>query len=160
MQAAFFWFGLVQGAIVFVLAWFLRSPLPGEVPSAKDVKVIQSAQSYSPRQMLATPVFWVLYVMFVLVSASGLMATAQIALIAKDYNVADTVIFLGGTTLTVALARRQRVQRRGAALVRLDFRQYRPREHHGDRLRLGRRRLLAAGLGGHLALGLRALRRA
>ncbi len=47
--------------------------------------------------------FWVLYVMFVLVSASGLMATAQIALIAKDYHVADTVIFLGGTTLTVAL---------------------------------------------------------
>jgi OFA family oxalate/formate antiporter-like MFS transporter len=41
--------------------------------------------------------------MFVLVSASGLMATAQIALIAKDYHVADTIIFLGGTTLTVAL---------------------------------------------------------
>jgi OFA family oxalate/formate antiporter-like MFS transporter len=28
-QAAFFWFGLVQGAIVFILAWFLRSPAPG-----------------------------------------------------------------------------------------------------------------------------------
>jgi OFA family oxalate/formate antiporter-like MFS transporter len=45
----------------------------------------------------------VLYVLFVLVSASGLMATAQIALIAKDYQLADTIIFLGGTTLTVAL---------------------------------------------------------
>ncbi len=28
-QAAFFWFGLAQGAIVFVLAWFLRAPGPG-----------------------------------------------------------------------------------------------------------------------------------
>ena len=102
-EAAFFWFGLIQGAIVFLMAWFLRGPMPGQVPSAKEVKVIQSVHSYSPGQILATPVFWILYVMFVLVSASGLMGTAQIALIAKDYNVADTVIFLGGTTLTVAL---------------------------------------------------------
>jgi OFA family oxalate/formate antiporter-like MFS transporter len=102
-QAAFFWFGLVQGAIVFILAWFLLSPTPAQVPSAKAVKVIQSAQSYSPTQILVTPVFWILYVMFVLVSASGLMATAQVALIAKDYHVADTIIFLGGSTLTVAL---------------------------------------------------------
>jgi MFS transporter, OFA family, oxalate/formate antiporter len=102
-QSAFFWFGIGQGAAVFVMAWFLLSPLPGQVPSGRAVKVVQSAESYAPMQILATPVFWVLYVMFVLVSASGLMATAQIALIAKDYNVADTVLFLGGTTLTVAL---------------------------------------------------------
>jgi MFS transporter, OFA family, oxalate/formate antiporter len=41
--------------------------------------------------------------MFVLVSASGLMATAQIALIARDFNVANTVLFWGASTLTVAL---------------------------------------------------------
>jgi len=101
--AAFFWFGLIQGAVVFLIAWALKAPGPGDVPSAKQVKVAQSAQSYTPAQVLGAPVFWILYIMFVLVSASGLMATAQIALIAKDYNVADTVIFLGGTTLTVAL---------------------------------------------------------
>ena len=39
--------------------------------------------------MLSTPVFWLLYIMFVMVSASGLMATAQIAPIAKDFNVGD-----------------------------------------------------------------------
>jgi OFA family oxalate/formate antiporter-like MFS transporter len=48
-------------------------------------------------------VFWVLYVMFVLVSASGLMATAEIALIAHDFGVADTIAIFGATTLTVAL---------------------------------------------------------
>lgn len=101
--AAFFWFGLIQGAVVFVLAWFLRNPEPAEVPKPTEVKVIQSATSYTPGQMLTTPVFWVLYVMFVLVAASGLMATAQVALVARDYNVANTVVFLGGTTLTVAL---------------------------------------------------------
>jgi OFA family oxalate/formate antiporter-like MFS transporter len=102
-QAAFFWFGLVQGAIVFILAWFLRSPRPDELLSATQPKIVQSSESYSPSQVLVTPVFWVLYIMFVLVSASGLMATAQIALIAKDYNLADTIVAFGATTLTVAL---------------------------------------------------------
>jgi len=50
-----------------------------------------------------TPVFWLLYLMFVLVSASGLMATAQIAPIAKDFNVGNTIVFFGATTLTAAL---------------------------------------------------------
>jgi MFS transporter, OFA family, oxalate/formate antiporter len=101
--AAFFWFGLVQGAVCFILAWFLRNPEPGEVPKPTEVKVVQSAVSYTPARMLQTPVFWVLYVMFILVAASGLMAAAQVALVARDYNVANTVVFLGGTTLTVAL---------------------------------------------------------
>jgi OFA family oxalate/formate antiporter-like MFS transporter len=101
--AAFFWFGLVQGVVVFVLAWLMRAPYPGETPSASASRVIQTTQSYTPRAMLATPVFWVLYVMFLLVAASGLMATAQIALIARDFHVSDTVLLLGGTTLTVAL---------------------------------------------------------
>ncbi len=30
-EAAFFWFGLVQGGIVFILAWLLRGPDPGEM---------------------------------------------------------------------------------------------------------------------------------
>ena len=101
--AAFFWFGLVQGAIVFVLAWLLRAPAADEVPAATQVKVIQTSRSYAPQEVLRSPVFWVLYVMFVLVAASGLMATAQVALIARDYNVANTVLLWGGTTLTIAL---------------------------------------------------------
>ncbi len=101
--STFFWFGLVQGVVIFLVAWMLKAPLPGEVPPANQVKVLQSRSSSTPKEMLASPVFWLLYVMFVLVSASGLMATAQIALIAKNYNVADTVLLFGASTLTVAL---------------------------------------------------------
>ena len=53
--------------------------------------------------MLASPIFWLLYVMFVAVSASGLTATAEIALIAKSYGVADAALWLGVSTLTIAL---------------------------------------------------------
>jgi OFA family oxalate/formate antiporter-like MFS transporter len=102
-QAAFLWFGLIQGGAVFVLGWLLRSPLPGELVRSTPVKVSQSARSYPPGAVLRSPIFWVLYVMFVLVSASGLMATAEIAVVAKDYQVGDTVLFLGASTLTIAL---------------------------------------------------------
>jgi MFS transporter, OFA family, oxalate/formate antiporter len=102
--ATFFWFGLVQGVIIFLAAWMLRGPLLGEARvAASTARVRQTGRDYAPIEVLGTPTFWLLYVMFVLVSASGLMATAQLALIAKSYGIADTVLFLGGTTLTVAL---------------------------------------------------------
>jgi MFS transporter, OFA family, oxalate/formate antiporter len=102
-EAAFFWFGLVQGGIVFILAWLLRGPDPGEMAGVGAPKVVQSARSYTPVQVLSTPVFWLLYIMFVLVSASGLMATAQIAPIAKDFHVGDIVLLFGASTLSMAL---------------------------------------------------------
>jgi OFA family oxalate/formate antiporter-like MFS transporter len=98
----FFWFAIGQGAVIFVLAWFLRAPKAGEVPTGSAVKVLQSKTSSTPGQMLRSPVFWLLYVMFVLVSGSGLMVTAQIALIAKDYGVAQTIVLFGATTLIVS----------------------------------------------------------
>jgi OFA family oxalate/formate antiporter-like MFS transporter len=102
-EAAFLWFGLFQGGIVFILAWFLRAPEPSEMASVPAAKVAQSSRNYAPSEVLASPIFWILYVMFVMVSASGLMATAQIAPIAKDFNVANTIVFFGASTLTAAL---------------------------------------------------------
>ena len=102
-QTAFFWFGLVQGAIVFALAWAMRAPEPDELKHLAQPRVMQSARSYTPAEALMSPIFWILYIMFVMVSASGLMATAQIALIAHDYNVANMAILGGATALSVAL---------------------------------------------------------
>ena len=101
-ETAFLWFGLIQGGVVFVMAWFLRGPEPGEMASAPAPKVVQSARNFTPAEVLVSPVFWLLYVMFILVSASGLMVAAQIALIAKDYGVSQTVILFGASTLIVA----------------------------------------------------------
>ena len=101
-QSAFLWFGIVQGAVVFVLAWLLRGPEPGETANAPPAKVAQSSRSYTPAQVLWTPVFWLLYIMFIMVSASGLMATAQLAPIAKDFNVSSIIILAGLSTLSLA----------------------------------------------------------
>jgi OFA family oxalate/formate antiporter-like MFS transporter len=101
-ETAFFWFGLVQGGLVFVLAWLLRAPDPGELVGIATPKVAQSARSFTPLEVLSTPVFYILYIMFVMVSASGLMATAQLAPIAGDFNVGKVVILGGLTTLALA----------------------------------------------------------
>jgi OFA family oxalate/formate antiporter-like MFS transporter len=102
-ETAFFWFGLIQGGIVFILALLLRAPDPGETVGIAAPKVVQTARSYRPSEALSTPVFWLLYIMFIMVSASGLMATAQIAPIAKDFNVGDVAILFGVSALSVAL---------------------------------------------------------
>jgi len=55
--------------------------------------------------MTRTPLFWVLYVMFVLVASSGLVVTAQVASIARDYKIATlpvNIFFIGSTTLVAA----------------------------------------------------------
>jgi MFS transporter, OFA family, oxalate/formate antiporter len=101
-QAAFLWFGLAQGAVILLLSPFLKAPSPGQVPQSAKKKVIQTARNFTPGEMVRTPLFWVLYLMFTMVAAGGLMATAQFALIAADWGVANVVIFGIGTTLVVA----------------------------------------------------------
>jgi OFA family oxalate/formate antiporter-like MFS transporter len=102
-EVAFFWFGLIQGGIIFLVAWLLRAPDPGELTGGAAPKVVQTTGNAAPWQVLTTPVFWILYVMFVMVAASGLMMTAQLAPIAKDFDIANTVVFFGATTLSAAL---------------------------------------------------------
>ena len=103
-QHTFLVFGIAQGAILVVVAWLLRAPNPGEaLPPSPSRKLPQSLVSFTPREMLRSPVFWLLYVMFVAISASGLMATAQLALIASDFGISNTALFLGASTLAVAL---------------------------------------------------------
>ena len=98
-EQTFLVFGLIQGGSVFLLAFLLRAPKAGQLPSVNQVKVSQSRRDYSPVEMAKTPVFWVMYLMFTVVAAGGLMATAQIGPIAKDYGLAQTPISLLGLTL-------------------------------------------------------------
>ncbi len=101
--STFVWFGVGQGVVLVALAWLLRGPSAGQILPAAASRLRQSDISFTPRQMLTSPGFWLLYVMFTLISASGLMATAQLATIARGYGVADTVLLFGAPTLIVAL---------------------------------------------------------
>ena len=98
-EHTFLFFGLIQGAVVLVASLFLMSPKPGQVPVVASTSTTQSRRSYGPGEMLKAPVFWVMYLMFVLVAAGGLMATAQLGSIAKDFKIADVPVSIMGLTL-------------------------------------------------------------
>ena len=97
-ESTFLWFGLGQGAIVLVMSVFLAAPGPGQAP-VPSTKLRQTGRDYAPIEVLQSPIFWVMYVMFVLVGAGGLMATAQLAPIANDWGIAKTPVSLVGLTL-------------------------------------------------------------
>jgi MFS transporter, OFA family, oxalate/formate antiporter len=104
-QSAFLWFGLGQGIVVLILSQFLRAPERGETPKPA-ARLAQSLRDSTPLEMLRSPTFWLLYIMFIMVSASGLMATAQIAPIAKDFGLANqdvNILFITATVLSAAL---------------------------------------------------------
>jgi MFS transporter, OFA family, oxalate/formate antiporter len=99
-EAAFFYFGIGQGVIVFLLSWLLsKAPDAKKITGVSEAKVQQTRREYSPGEMVRKPVFWVMYLMFVLVGAGGLMAVAQLAPIAKDFKIADVPVSLIGLTL-------------------------------------------------------------
>jgi OFA family oxalate/formate antiporter-like MFS transporter len=97
-EAAFLYFGVGQGIVVVVLSLLLRAPRAAETP-APSAKLHQSARDYTPLEMIRSPIFWVMYAMFVLVGAGGLMATAQLAPIAKDFKLDAVPVSLIGITL-------------------------------------------------------------
>ncbi|MHB8353355.1 MAG: oxalate/formate MFS antiporter [Burkholderiales bacterium] len=97
-EAAFLNFGIIQGVIIFIMALLMIRPkVPkGVVPS---VRVASCKVDFTASQMIKAPVFWVIYVLFVAVAAGGLMATAQIGPIAKDYGFAKMPISYFGDVL-------------------------------------------------------------
>jgi OFA family oxalate/formate antiporter-like MFS transporter len=98
-ESAFLWFGLGQGIVVAIVALLLRAPEAGEVPAPSTGAVQQTRRDYEWHEVLKTPPFWVMYVMFVMVGAGGLMATAQLAPIAKDFKVDSIPVSILGLTL-------------------------------------------------------------
>jgi MFS transporter, OFA family, oxalate/formate antiporter len=97
-EKTFFTFGIAQGVIIFVIAMFMTKPrVPKGVVAA--TRVVSTKIDYSVGQMMRTPTFWLTYVLFVAVAAGGLMATAQIGPIAKDYGFAKLPMSVLGLTL-------------------------------------------------------------
>lgn len=101
-ETTFLRFGLLQGGIVFVLGWFLKAPDDAFAKAIQGtVKKLKPAiTEMSPLQMVRTPAFWTMYVMFTMMAIGGLIATAQLDPIARDYKIADIPVSLMGLTMT------------------------------------------------------------
>src|ERR1700721_2681749 len=97
-EHAFLVFGFLQGGIVFVVAWMLLVAPPRLL--AAKVTANQTGHGYSPTEVLRSPVFYVMYVMFVLIAAGGLTMAASMAPIAKDFKIEKVPVEILGFAMT------------------------------------------------------------
>lgn len=98
-KAAFLLFGIGQSIVICLASWFLRAPRLGETADQAATGIRLAGRQYTPFEVAQSPIFWVMYIMFVLVGAGGLMATAQLAPIAKDFGIDTVPVSLVGITL-------------------------------------------------------------
>jgi MFS transporter, OFA family, oxalate/formate antiporter len=106
-QSAFFTFGIGQGLIVFILSFFLCPPSVAMPAKKQQLHLPQTKIDFTPPQVLRSPTFWIMYLVFVMVASGGLMTAAQIAPIAKDFKIADVPVTLAGfqmAALTFAIS--------------------------------------------------------
>ena len=103
-QQAFLTTGLLQGAVIFIVAQVLRHP-PHEdaVPAKGAVKA--PIRQYTTMEVLSTPRFYVLYIMFVLMATGGLLITANAGPIVRAWGLNTTnVNFLWMSMAALTLA--------------------------------------------------------
>src|SRR6516225_740768 len=106
-QSAFLAFGIGQGVIVFILALFLRPPSQAMPARRRQLNLPQTKRDFTPPQVLRAPIFWIMYLVFVMVASGGLMTAAQIAPIAHDFKIASEPVSLAGfqmAALTFAIS--------------------------------------------------------
>ncbi len=97
--SAFLTWGVLQGAVVLICALLMRAPAKEDLGGITVSEKSQTTEDFTPVQMLKTPAFYLLYFMMTMVAMGGLMATAQLGPIAKDFKVAETPVSLLGLTL-------------------------------------------------------------
>ncbi|WP_048757284.1 oxalate/formate MFS antiporter, partial [Afipia felis] len=98
-------YGIIFGIVGILAALGMRRPdknMPHVAADATAHGLVQETRDYEPREMLRTPIFWLMFVMMTMMSTSGLMVISQMGAFAKDFGVKDALVF-GLAALPLAL---------------------------------------------------------
>jgi len=93
-------FGLILGIVGAAAALAMRMPRADE--SLPAPAVLTGAKNVTPGAMIKTKVFWLMFVMMTMMSTGGLMIISQFAAFARDFGVANMMVF-GLAALPLAL---------------------------------------------------------
>ena len=101
--------GIIQAVIGIIAAQGLRIPPEGWQPEGYAQATparMQSKRSYTPAEMLQSPTFWLLFLMMSMMSTSGLMVVSNVGPFAKEFHVADALVFgMAALPLSLTLSR-------------------------------------------------------
>jgi OFA family oxalate/formate antiporter-like MFS transporter len=103
-RTAFVWTGLFQGAMILIVAQFLRHP-PAEPAAPAAAKVAGSQlgrRQFTTAEMLRTREFYVLYAMFVMMATGGLLVTANAGPISQSWGLTAAALTLAATMSPLA----------------------------------------------------------
>lgn len=111
-QTTFIATGLFQGLVILAVAQFMRHPPPEPATAAKPAAGAGSQvgrRQFTTLEMLRTPQFYVMYVMFVLMATGGLLVTANAGPMARSWGLATTPLTLfwitaGALTMAATLS--------------------------------------------------------
>nr|MDA8210495.1 MFS transporter [Clostridia bacterium] len=93
--AAFTYTGILQGVVILLVAQILCYPPGAGGHNVKgDPAIPQQNPGFNPWQMLRTPHFWLIYVMFIAMTTGGLLVTAQAKPFAKDVGIPAAFVIL------------------------------------------------------------------
>lgn len=101
----FLFFGLLQGIVILVLGALLvkppHTPQTGQGTSARPGKSIYEGPELTPVQVIRTGVFWLTYLVYLLIAFGGMVMTAQLGPIARDFGLESRMVVLFGITAPV-----------------------------------------------------------
>lgn len=101
LESTLWQFGIIFAVIGVIASQALRSPDPSiALPATRVAQA--TGNDLAPRQMLRQPLFWLMFCMMTMMSTSGLMVTSQMASFARDFGVANVMVF-GLAALPLAL---------------------------------------------------------
>jgi len=103
-QQTFLVSGIVQGVVIVFVAQFLRHPTaePAPAKAAAGGAVQVGRHHFTTLEMLRTPQFYFMYVMFVLMATGGLLVTANAGPIARSWGYSAELLALAATLSPLA----------------------------------------------------------
>ena len=101
LQGTLTFFGYLIGVVGLLAAQGIRVPHADRVQTPGQIEA--AASGVTPKTMLKTPVFWLMFLMMSMMSTSGLMVISQMGAFAKDFGIASATVF-GMAALPLALS--------------------------------------------------------
>jgi OFA family oxalate/formate antiporter-like MFS transporter len=103
---AFLWTGIFQGAVILVVAQFLRHPphAPAKAAAGGSARAVAKLGNhhFTTGEMLRTPQFYMLYLMFVMMATGGLLVTAHAGPMARAWGLTVAALTLAASLSPLA----------------------------------------------------------
>lgn len=103
LQTTLVVFGVVLSAIIVLASLGMKRVTATNQSEENASPTTTSAAHFNSREMLRTPLFWLMFFIMAMVATGGLMAISQLGALATHFGISDTTLVLGMAALPLAL---------------------------------------------------------